>query len=633
MKFLNKIFLSLSAVAGVLALNGCNKEFSELNQDPAAVVEATPSFLMAEAVRQFEPSAYQDWFYNAKMFTQWSQMAVKKEFSDDAYAMTATGKQGSASIDMLKYRNDLRHIVEMDEQGNHISVYKAYLAVCDILSIYCGIFDSDVYGSIPYTEAAMYVHGGTLTPKYDRVEDLYNLWLTTLDECIANLTDKNQEFVSSEDAVYGGDTGKWAKLANSLKLKIAVRLLAQNKAKALEIANAVKTAGCGYISEVSDDFLFNKADVITSGDADYVFHFGDAIWAYELNANRNVMNFLLASKDPRVRFIYTKNGFNSKVVDAFIAEGKFENLPTYVKENVVLNPDGTFKEWGGMGEPWVRYGGMPVVWSQSAEYNAVKDEFFTVGQRYKLENAKGFDNVSYYNEEMIRGRVDFTLPTAEEDKTIQDKDDNPWWGLFLGAGEVNLYLAELSFIGGNYGDAESFYTKGVRASVQEYDKLAGLNRIPYYGTTYGYDPHEKSIELKDGEIDAMLSTSNVALSGNNELSLEKIYLQQLIHFSLQPDDQFVTARRSGYPKVGSTLLPFVKMSQVEMAGIPRRFELGEPLATDLMRDIKAAAYKEQGITTGTNQSGTGHLGSTVLNTERLWMDKNAPQWGEGATIR
>ena len=39
--------------------------------------------------------------------------------------------------------------------------------------------------------------------------------------------------------------------------------------------------------------------------------------------------------------------------------------------------------------------------------------------------------------------------------------------------------------------------------------------------------------------------------------------------------------------------------------------------------------KKQGFTMGSNQSGTGFNTTTVLNTERLWQDKNAPQWGEG----
>jgi hypothetical protein len=48
-----------------------------------------------------------------------------------------------------------------------------------------------------------------------------------------------------------------------------------------------------------------------------------------------------------------------------------------------------------------------------------------------------------------------------------------------------------------------------------------------------------------------------------------------------------------------------------------------------MHDIRLANLKEQGFTLGSNQSGTGFTTTTVLNTERLWQDKNAPQWGEG----
>ena len=118
-------------------------------------------------------------------------------------------------------------------------------------------------------------------------------------------------------------------------------------------------------------------------------------------------------------------------------------------------------------------------------------------------------------------------------------------------------------------------------------------------------------------------------TGSNSEKLEKIYLQQLINFTLMPDDQFVTARRSGYPKIGSKLLPFVKFKEIELTAIPRRFSFPWPLPTDVMYDIRTANLQEQGFTPGTNQSGNGYPTTTVLNTERLWQDKNAPQWGSG----
>jgi hypothetical protein len=202
--------------------------------------------------------------------------------------------------------------------------------------------------------------------------------------------------------------------------------------------------------------------------------------------------------------------------------------------------------------------------------------------------------------------------------------------MYLTAAEVNLYLAEFKLLGANLPQsAEYYYNRGVRFSVQDYDWLAAKNKIPYYGTTYGYDPHEVVIDLKDGEIDAMMATDNIKLTGSTADQLEKVYLQQLIHFSLLPEDQYVTARRSGYPKIGSSLLPFVKFDDVSLTAIPRRFEIATPDPTDVMYDIKTAIYKEQGF----NTLGSGNSGSSfnqtgsALNTERVWQDKNAPQWG------
>jgi hypothetical protein len=100
-----------------------------------------------------------------------------------------------------------------------------------------------------------------------------------------------------------------------------------------------------------------------------------------------------------------------------------------------------------------------------------------------------------------------------------------------------------------------------------------------------------------------------------------------MNFSMMPNDLFVTAKRSGYPKIGSKLLPFVKFKEIELTAIPRRFEFATPLITDVMHDLRLESLQSQGFTPGTAQSGMGFSSTSVLNTERLWQDKNAPQWG------
>ena len=624
----NRILIALSLLA-VAGMTSCRKEFAELNMKPSAVVTEEPSFLLTAAEAAFETNDYTFWFYNQAHFANWSQMGTSGVFKEDTYVMQTGVNRQSAYYTMLNYRNLIDHYIEVNEHPE----MKAYSAMCGVLAIYGAIYSSDINGDIQYTEAAQYRVGGTLTPKYDKVEDLYNLWVEELDGYIKTFQDATQVIVSKQDIIYGGNVQKWAKMANTLKLKIAVRLYNNNPSKAAEIAKGVLSNSAGYIDSREDAFIYHKADKDTGGDLAY--QTGNGLSGYMSGSSQNVVKYMVDSRDPRVRFFYTKNGFNSKIIQEFIDENKKDDLPPYVLENLNFDADGNFESYK-LGEPWCRYFGRPLVWDMSAEHEALKGVYFEYQNRYQLtvvKNENGEDktyNKSYsifstMSEEMVRGRVDFTLPTVPAGPVKQDTEDVPWWGLYLGAGETNLYLAELAQLGAISGNAKNYYERGVKLSVEEWDYVAGKNKIPYYGTTYDYDPLEVSIELKPGEVDAMLATDGAKWDG----SMEKIYLQQLMNFTMMPDEFFVTARRSGYPKVGSQYLPFKEFPNFARAAIPRRFEFTEPLPTDIMHDIRLANLKEQGFTTGSNQSGIGHNTSTVLNSERLWQDKNAPQWGEG----
>lgn len=623
---LNKLYYA-AALASVLTLTtGCAEDYTGLNQDPANVTVTDPKALMSQAVLKFQPNDYLIWYYNVNYFTRWSQMASPSGSFTDAFTeMAESGGQGGQYIEVLKYRNLIQnHIATTGDETQ-----RGFEAACTVMSVYLGLFDSDMYGALPYTQACHYADQEILTPEYDTVESLYNTFLSELDQAISYFQTPGIESNSALDQVYGGDWAKWAKLANSLKLKVAVRLYNNDSAKALQIAEAVAKSPVGYLDSMEDDMLFCKATAAANGDNnDYVYGTGNGLANPGLSAN--VEKFMKASLDPRIRFIYRKNSLNSTVIQALIDGGKFDNLPAEVKADVVLDENGNFKEWGGLGEPWVRYHGYPVVFN--GDVNPEYKAYFNYGTDYQItvdEATKSYSPFSSQQEEMKRGRCGFSVPTVGP-KVIQDTENVPLWTMYMTAAEVNLYLAEFKLLGANLPkSAEEYYNKGVRLSVQDYDKLAKNNKIPYYGNTYGYDPNEVVIDLKDGEIDAMMATDAVKLTGSKSEQLEKVYLQQLMHFSLQCDDQFVTARRSGYPKIGSNLLPFVKFESVALNAIPRRFEIAKPNETDVMFAIKNAAYAAQGFNTlGTGNSGSAfNLSGTALNTERLWQDKNAPQWG------
>lgn len=652
----NIFIISLIALSSLLA-TGCVKEFAELNKSKTAVTTPDASRLFYEAVVKFEPQGYLEWYYNAPMMYRWTQWGVPTGGYNASFTTTTeTGDKGSKSMDVLRYVNEIKAYLDGQSDSDK-ALNMPYYYATRVLAIYLGIFDTDVYGSRPYSEAALFKFGGPLTPKYDTQEELFDTWLKELDECIAGFTADGAVISSSQDVIYKGSLSKWAKFANSLKLRIAVRLLNQDKAKAMSIANAVVSAPCGYISNMDEAVLFNKAT--TSNNNDIVYHWNNEFMG-GIGANGSVVDYMVDNLDPRVRFFYTKNQWSSKIIQAYYDRGKA--IPDFIEEDVEYTVDEngkkTFKEFKAPGEPWVRYHGLPADFEAGMQNTPNYNEWmFDPGhfQIYQWEKDEDGDPIvgkestkgqksyrpwSYFNLMLVTGRTyqpnSFFATTPDEVHSITS-ESRPWYGLYMGSGEVNLYLAEFAlYNGGMLGgkSAEAYYEAGLINSVKEYDKLCKLNKVMYYGTTYGYDDKDVAIDLvvdekkpEKDEITVMLAQDGYKLTGSNTEKLEKVMLQELINFTMNPNESYVTARRSGYPKIGSKLIPRINFEQVPVTEIPRRFDTGIPVNTDIMYDIITKAYQDQGFTT----TARGENGP-ILHNERVWYDKGAPEWGAGQTL-
>lgn len=628
-----KYTITSIALMVILLTTSCRDEFADINTNPGQISKANPSFLFTRGILEFEPSGYLLWFYNAPMTMQWSQMGTPTGgFLPNFVQTTANGDQGYKYIAVLRYVRDIENyrskLTEEESQK-----YAGYAAALDVLTAYLGVFDSDMFGYLPFKEASRAAYGGTLTPAYDSIESLYELWLSQLDQAITVFSNPtNLLMTATQDIVYAGSWSKWAKLANSVKLRIAARLINIDKSKALRIAESVANAPSGYINSLEEAFLFNKA-ISTSGsndNNDFVYHWSNG-FLDGMAGSQRVIDFMVKNQDPRVRFAYQKNSYNSKVIQSFYDKGKA--IPHYIEEKVNYTEAGgkkTFVSWKAPGEPWVRYHGIPVEMNASSNQLLYGDWFDS--PRFQNTDMQGNNLTSYtpysrFQQQMVIGRTyNFTLPKAPGEPVTQTTDPRPWYGLYLGASEVNLYLAEFKLLGANIsGDAETFYKKGITSSVEEYNKLAQQNKIGYYNRSYGYDPLDASIELKAGEIDAIFTNDDYKLIGTAEEKIEKVYLQQLLNFTLYPNEQFVTSRRSGLPKFGSKFLPREKYVSVPETNIPRRFDTGTPSKTDLMYQKYIDAYSEQGFTI----SSPGGSNTSILNTERVWSDKSNPQFGAG----
>lgn len=624
---LKNIFSAVLVGTALLSI-GCSRDkFAEINVNPASVTKPNLPFMFTQAQMDTKPSDYLLWFYAQGYTTNWCQSFVPSAgYQENFNTMQENGGVGSQYVSVLRYKREINNFMSTMADDD-AARYQNMQAMISPMVVYLGIFDSDMFGDKQYTEACKAKFGGTLTPDYDTQKDLYDVWLGELDASIATLTSNldNQISLGNKDLYWQGKAEKWAKFANSLKLAIAARLINADRTKALAIAKEVVDSPAGIMESADDNLLVNK------GSKDY----GWGNNGGKGKPNKDVVDFMIKNHDPRVRFFFTKNSLNAEVVQAFFdaqAEGVDCVLPDYILAKMNTHVEGGKTIFDGYkdGDKWSRFVGIPSDFEakQIPEYNGGANNYFASNKfQVKLgDKTKTYGVTSNFNEEYIHGWLDYTYSTKPGGEVYKDIVDQPFSKLYFSTAEVMLYLAEFKLYGADLPKtAQEYLTAGVRASIEEHNNLAKINRIPFsVEEDYFAGLGEETILLEDGEIDTALAADDCVLTGDKALDLEKVFIQQYLHFMYRPIDQITTSRLGGIPKVGSTMIPWA--TGIEPASIPRRFIVNIPNPTSILFDIEKASQTSQGFTPGSAVTGE------QLNSERVWFDKTNPQYGEGPKL-
>ena len=169
---------------------------------------------------------------------------------------------------------------------------------------------TDFWGDVPYFEAFQ----GDVTPAYTPQGQIYEDMLTVLEEEAANLATPSTESFGNADVVYQGDRNLWIKFANSLRLRLAMRLSEVNPALSQQHVSAV----------LSKDNLI--ADNSESALLPYGKDFGNATENIqpmsvlrnfnEYRVSNTLVDFLQENDDPRLPLLVEPN-----------EEGNYAGLP------------------------------------------------------------------------------------------------------------------------------------------------------------------------------------------------------------------------------------------------------------------------------------------------------------------
>ena len=110
---------------------------------------------------------------------------------------------------------------------------------------------TDMYGPIPYTK-----FGTGINIPYDSQEAVYKAFFAELDEAITVLTDYYTADASSKllakfDYVFGGDVEKWIRFANTLRLRLALRVAYADEALAKAEAQKSFDSNIGFLESAA----------------------------------------------------------------------------------------------------------------------------------------------------------------------------------------------------------------------------------------------------------------------------------------------------------------------------------------------------------------------------------------------
>ena len=295
---MTKIFpnILLCCFVGVLItlMNSCTKDYTEINTDKNAVAAAGDAelpFLFSGAIAAIP---WGDQVAENLFAAQYAQYFANNAayFPSDRYTMVSEWVQNNFDPMYTRVAPQLQTILEKKDPGS------AEAALANIWWAYAFHRVTDYWGPIPYFSI---VTGETSIP-YDAQDKIYDDFFKRLSAAVAILEAKRTETpFGSFDLIYNGNVDKWIKFANTLRLRLAVRISNIDADRAKTEAEAAYSGGV-FTTSPDDDTYAPK----NSQDVNRISQMSD--WN-EFRMSAAMESILIGYDDPRKSeyFIPAKN--------------------------------------------------------------------------------------------------------------------------------------------------------------------------------------------------------------------------------------------------------------------------------------------------------------------------------------
>ena len=209
-----------------------------------------------------------------------------------------------------------------DLKGKTETQFPEVFALAQILKISAWHKATDMFGPIPYKEAGK----GLITVPYDSQEEVYKSMFKELSDAIEVLTkyadNGNSKLLPNADAVYAGDVHKWVVYANSLMLRLAMRVYYADAALSKKYALQAINHSYGVMKTKDDEAKMERgASLEFKNNLDVLINQYN-----ECRMGSSMLAYLGGYQDPRLpKYFNTSTVSQAVTVGTY---GKYSGVPT-----------------------------------------------------------------------------------------------------------------------------------------------------------------------------------------------------------------------------------------------------------------------------------------------------------------
>ena len=254
-----KIFFYFLALTVVLFVTGC-KKFLDVNKNTNDPTIVPVAILLTGAELQIgQALAFSNDIQNG-LSDGLSVYMHQQTTREEADNYDIKGNDGIVENSWAKLHAAITDLDVIIKQATEEQRFK-YAGIAKILKAYAFSQMVDVWGDIPFSEFNKFKEG-VVQPAFDDDKDIYPRLFAMIDEGIADINNPaaNTSVPATDDVIYSGNTGRWIKAANTIKLKLYTQIR-----KVQDVSTQVNA------------LLATPANLINAKEESFVIPFGTAL--------------------------------------------------------------------------------------------------------------------------------------------------------------------------------------------------------------------------------------------------------------------------------------------------------------------------------------------------------------------